>query len=137
MVLLERIFKMDEVSLQQIFNRIPLLKYWYFKSCPSDYVLFRDLETFANYENVTQHYADGALNKECKLSSQIVFCRPSRSISFLQEAVQADDARAITIPSQPLPFLHDICSFCLFKFREKENTGVLDVFVLSLIRNYM
>ena len=39
--------KMDNVFLQQIFNRIPLLKYRYRGSFPSDYVPFLDNDTFA------------------------------------------------------------------------------------------
>ena len=38
---------MDNVSLQQIFNRIPLLKYWYRGSFPSDYVPTLDNDNFA------------------------------------------------------------------------------------------
>ena len=38
---------MDNVSLQQIVNRIPLLKYRYRGSFPSDYVPTLDNDTFA------------------------------------------------------------------------------------------
>ena len=46
-VMLEKISKMDIVSLQQIINRIPLLKYRYCASFPSDYVPTLDKDTFA------------------------------------------------------------------------------------------
>ena len=39
--------KMDNVSLQQIINRVPLLKYRYRGSFPSDYVPTLDNDTFA------------------------------------------------------------------------------------------
>ena len=39
--------KMGNVSLQQIINRIPLLKYWYLGSFPSNYVPTLDNDTFA------------------------------------------------------------------------------------------
>ena len=39
--------KLDNVSLQQIINRIPLLKYQYRGSSPSDYVPTLDNDTFA------------------------------------------------------------------------------------------
>ena len=42
-----KISEMDNVSLQQIFNRIPLLKYQYRGSFPSDYVETLDNDTFA------------------------------------------------------------------------------------------
>ena len=50
MVFLERLFKTDIVSLKQIINRIPLLKYRYFGSSPSDYVpnLHNDLFAIIN-----------------------------------------------------------------------------------------
>ena len=47
LVLLEKISKMDNVSLQQIINRIPLLKYRYRGSISSDYVPILDNDTFA------------------------------------------------------------------------------------------
>ena len=47
LVLLEKTSKKDNVSLQQIINRIPLLKYRYRGSFPSDYVPSLDNDTFA------------------------------------------------------------------------------------------
>ena len=47
LVLLEETSKMDNVSLQQIVNRIPLLKYRYRGSFPSDYFPAFDNDTFA------------------------------------------------------------------------------------------
>ena len=47
LVLLEKTSKMDNVSLQQIINRIPLLKYRYRGSFLSDYVPNLDNDTFA------------------------------------------------------------------------------------------
>ena len=47
LLLLEKTSKMDKVSLQQIFNRIPLLKYRYRCFLPSDYVPTLDNDTFA------------------------------------------------------------------------------------------
>ena len=48
LVLLEKTSKMDNVSLQQRINRIPLLKCRYRGSFPSDYVPTLDNDTFAN-----------------------------------------------------------------------------------------
>ena len=47
LVLLEKTSKMDNVSLQQIFSRIPLLNYRYRGSFPSDYVPTLDNDPFA------------------------------------------------------------------------------------------
>ena len=48
LVLLEKISKKDNVSLQQKINRIPLLEYRYHGSFSSDYVPNLDNDTFAN-----------------------------------------------------------------------------------------
>ena len=47
LVLSERISKKDNGSLEQVFNRIPLLNYRYFGSFSSDYVPTLDNYTFA------------------------------------------------------------------------------------------
>ena len=47
LVLLEKTSKMDNVSLQQIINRIALLKCRYRGSFPTDYVPTLDNDTFA------------------------------------------------------------------------------------------
>ena len=47
LVLWERIFEMDDTSLKQIVNRIPLLKYRYMGSFPSDFVPNLLNDTFA------------------------------------------------------------------------------------------
>ena len=47
LVLLEETLKMDNVFLQQIINRIPLLKYLYRGSFPSDYAPTIDSDPFA------------------------------------------------------------------------------------------
>ena len=47
LVFLRRIYKTDNVSLQHIFNRMPLLKFRYIGSNPSDDVSILTNETFA------------------------------------------------------------------------------------------
>ena len=46
-MLLEKLSEKDNVSLRQIINRIPVLKYRYRGSFPSDYVPTLDNDTFA------------------------------------------------------------------------------------------
>ena len=46
-MLLEKITEKDNVCLQQLINRSPLLKYWYRGSFASDYVPTFDNDTFA------------------------------------------------------------------------------------------
>ena len=66
-------------------------------SIPSDYVPILPDETLAII-NTEPSNMQGE-HKGCKHSSQIVFCRLSRSTQLLQEAVQAKGARATTTPS--------------------------------------
>ena len=66
---------------------------------------------------------------------KVVFCRLSQQpkVQFPQKAVQTDDARTTTVPSQRLLFLHDICSFSSLQLATRKNTGVIEVTVLSVM----
>ena len=66
---------------------------------------------FCHYNYATQQYVGWAVSFDCKLWSQLLFCRISWSIQFLHAEVQADDTRATTIPTQRFRFLHDLCNF--------------------------
>ena len=66
-----------------------------------------------HYEYATEQFASWALDIGRKLLSQLSFCRPSRrwKLQLPRAAVQADDAKTFTVPSQCLRFLHDFCRF--------------------------
>ena len=71
-----KVSKMDIASLQKTIKCIPLLKYRYLGSFPSDYVSIPPKGT-CHYKYATPQYAGEALDNDGKLSSHIVFCRPS------------------------------------------------------------
>ena len=79
LVLLEKTSNMDNVSLQQIINRIPLLKYRYRGSFPSDYVPTLENDTFAIINTQASNMQGEHWIMMAKISSNIVFCRLSWS----------------------------------------------------------
>ena len=130
---------MDNVSLQQIINRIPLLKYRYRGSIPSDYVPTLDNDTFAlintQPSNVQGEHWIMIANSRQKMYFADSLGR--KKYSFLKKQYEQ-------MMPEPLQSHPSVCGFYtiyeafhLFKFRQEENTGVHDVIVLSFISNYM
>ena len=130
---------MDDVSLQQIINRIPLLKYRYRGSFPSDYIPTLENDTFAIINTQPS-------NMQCE--HWIMVANPCqklyfadslgrRKYSFLKQHYE----QMIPEPLQSHPsvcgFYTIYAAFHLFDFRKEETTGVHDVNVLSFISNYM
>ena len=130
---------MDNVSLQQILNRILLLKYRHRGSFPFDYVLTLDNGTFAII-NTQPNNMQGEHWIMIANSRQKVFFADSlgrKKYSFLTQQYEQ-------IVPEPLQSHPSVClfytiyaAFHLFKFRQEKITGVHDVNVLSLISNYM
>ena len=137
--LLERTSKMDNVSFQQIINLIPLLKYRYRGSFPSDNVPILDNDTFALIN--TQHSnMQGEHWIMISNSRQKLYCADSlgrKKYSFLKQQY----AEMMSEPLQSHPsisgFYTIYSAFHLFKFRPEEITGVHNVIVLSFKYNYM
>ena len=130
---------MDNTSLQQIIDRIPLLKYRYLGSFPSDYVQTLDNDTFAII-NTQPSNMQGEQWIMITNSRQKLFFADSlgrKMYSFLKQHYE----QMIPEPLQSYPgvcgFYTIYAAFHLFKFRQEENTGVHDVNVLSFISNYM
>ena len=130
---------MANVSLQQIINRIPVLKYPYHASFPSDYVPTLDNVTFAiintqpsnmqgehwimiaNSRQKKMYFADSLGHRKYKLIKQ-----------------QYEQMMPEPLRSHPI-----VCGLCtifsvfhLFRFRQEEIRGVHDVNMLSFISNY-
>ena len=130
---------MDNVSLQQIFNRIPLIKYRYRGSIPSDYVPTLDKDTFANLNTQPSNMQ----GKHCITSAnfcQLLFFANSlgrRKYTFLKEQYE----QMIPEPQQSHPsvcgFYTIYAAFHLFKFRQEQITGVHDGDKRSFIINYV
>ena len=130
---------MDDFALQQIINRIPLLKFRYLGSFPSDYVPTLDNDTFAIINTQPS-------NMQCELWIKIPNFRHElyladslgcKGYSFLNN----QNHKMMPAPLQSHPsvcgFYTIYAAFHLFKFRQEEITGVNDVNVLSFISNYM
>ena len=131
---------MDDFALQPIINRIPLLKFRFLDSFPSDYVPTLDNDTFAITN--TQH-------SNMQVEQWIMI------ENFRHELYFADSLgcqRYIFLNNQhynqmmivPVQFHPSVCGFYelfaafhLFKFQQEEITGIHDVIVSSFISNYM
>ena len=98
--------QMDNVSLQQMFNRIPLLKYRYRVSFPSDYVPTLDNQNFSIKKTQPskmqrEHWIMIANSCQKNVFQTLLFVKTS--VSSIN--VRLDDASTITFQSQRLRFL--------------------------------
>ena len=125
---------MDNVSLQQIIKRIPLLKYRYRGSFPSDYVPTLDNDTFAIINMHSEHWIMIANSRQILYFADSFECK---KYSFLKQ--QNEQMMPEPLQSNPsvCGFYTIYAAFHLFKFRQEKITGVHDVNVLSFISNYM
>ena len=131
---------MDNFALQQIINRIRLLKFRYLGSFPSDYVPTLDNGTFAII-NTQPINMQGELWIMIAIFRQKLYFAESlgcKGYSFLnnQHYKQMMPAPLQSHPSL-CGFYTTYAAFHLFKFRQEEFTGVHDVKVLSFISNFM
>ena len=137
-MLLEDTSKVDNGSHRQIINGIPLLKYWYHGSLPSDYVPTLDNDTFATI-NTQPSKMQGELwimnANPCQI---LYFADPlgRKKYSFLKQ--QYDQRMPEPLQSHP-----GVCGFHtiyaalqLLNFRQAEITRLHDVNVLSIISIY-
>ena len=130
---------MDNFALEQIINRILLLKFRFLGSFPSDHVPTLDNDTFAII-NTQPSNMQGEhwimIAKSCqKLYSADSLGRETYSF-FKQQYEQ--------MMPEPLQSHPSVCGFYtinaafrLFKFRQEKITGVHDVNVLSILSNYV
>ena len=113
---------MDNFALQQFINRIPLLKFWYLGSFPSDKMQGEHWIMIANFRYELS-FADSL---------------GSKKYSFLnnQHYKQMMPAPLQCHPSV-CGFYTIYAAFHLFKFQQEEDTGIHDDFVLSFMSNQM
>ena len=130
---------MDTFALQQIINRIPLLKCRYLGSFPSDYVPTLGNDTFAIINTQPsnmqgEHWIMIANSRHELYFADSLGCK---GYSFLKQHYK----QMMPAPLQSHPSVYGFytmyAAFHLFKFRQEEITGVYDVNVLSFICNYM
>ena len=130
---------MDNFALQ-IINRIPLLKFRYFGSFPSDYVPTLDKDTFATINTQPSNMQGKHWIMIANFRHELYFADSlgCKGYDFLnnQHYKQMMPAPLQSHPSV-CGFYTIYAAFHLFKFRQEEITGVHDVNVLSFISNYM
>ena len=131
---------MDNFALQQIINRIPMLKFWYLGSFPSDYVPFLDNDTFAIINTQPSNMQGEHWIMIANFRHELFFAdslgRKRYSFPNNQHYKQMMPAPLQSHPSV-CGFYTKYAAFHLFKFRQEEITGVHDVNVLTFISNYM
>ena len=130
---------MDNFALQQIFNRILLLKFRYLGSFPSDYVPTLDNDTFAIINTQPSNMQSEHWIMIANFWRDIYFAESlgCNDYSFLkQHYKQMMPAPLLSHPSV-CGFYTMYAAFHLFQFQQEEITGVHDVNVLSFISNYM
>ena len=127
---------MDKVALQQIINRIPLLKFRYLGSFPSEYVPTLDNDTFAIINTQPsnmqgEHWIMIAIFQHELYFADSLGCK---GCSFLNNQ---NYKQMLPAPLQSQPsvccFYAIYAAFYLFKFRQEEITVVQNVNVLSFI----
>ena len=131
---------MDNIALQQIINRIPLLKFRYLGSFPSDYVPTLDNDTFAIINTQPSNMQGEHWIMIANFRHELYFADSlgCKGYSFLnnQHYKQMMPAPLQSHPSV-CGFYTIYAAFHLFKFGQEKITGVHDVNVLSFISNYM
>ena len=130
--------EMDKVSLQQLISRIPLFKYSYCCSFPSDYVPTLDNDNFAIINTLPTNM-QGEYWMMIANSCQKLFFADSRGrkrYSFLKQ--QFEQLMPEPLQSNPsvCGFYKMYAAFHLFIIQQEEITGVHDVNVLSFISKY-
>ena len=130
---------MDSFALQQIINRIPLLKFWYLGPFPSDYVPTLDNDIFAIINTQPSNMQGEHWIMIAKFRHELYFADSLRRkwYSFLKQHYK--QMMPATLQSHPsvCGFYTIYAAFHLFKFRQEEITGVHDVNLLSFISYFM
>ena len=130
---------MDNFAQQEIINRIPLLKFRYLGSFPSDYVPTLDNDTFAIINTQPSNMQGEHWIMIANFRQELYFADSlgRKKYSFLKQHYK----QIIPAPLQSHPsvcgFYTKYAAFHLFKFQQQEITGVHDVNVLSFIKNFM
>ena len=130
---------MDNFALQQTISRIPLLKFRYLGSFPSDYVPTLDNDTIAIINTQPSNMQGEHWIMIATFRHELYFADSPgcKGYSFLTQHYK----QMMPAPRQSHPsvggFYTMYAASHLFKFQQEEITGVHDVNVLSFISNYM
>ena len=126
---------MYNFALQEIINRISLLKFHYHGSFPSDYVPTLDDDTFVII-NTQPSNMQGEHWIMIANSRQILYFADSfgrKKYSFVKHQNEQMIPEALQSHPSVCGFYTIYAAFHLFKFRQEEITGVHDVNALSFI----
>ena len=127
---------MDKFGLQQIICRIPLLKFRYLGSFPSDHVPTLDNDTFAIINTQPSNMQGEHWIMIANFRHELYFADSfgCKACSFLnnQQYKQLMPAPLQSHPSV-CGFYTIYAAFHLFKFQQEENTGVHDLNVVSFL----
>ena len=122
LVLLEKTFNMDNVSLRQIINLNPLLKYQYRGCFPSDHVPTRDNDTFA-IVNTQPSEMQGEHWIMVANSRQKLYLADSlgrKEYSFLKQQYEQMMPEPLQSHPSVCGFYTIYAAFHLFKFQQEE-----------------
>ena len=130
---------MDNVSLQQIINRIPQLKYRYRGSFPSEYVPTLDNDNFAVINTQPSNMQGEHWIVIANFCQKLYFADSlgRKKHSFFKQQYEQMMPQPLQSHPSVCGFYTIYAAFHLFKLRQEEFTGVHRVNVLSFISNYM
>ena len=127
---------MENVSLQQIINRIPLLKYRYFVSILSDYTPILPNETFAIIKTQPSIMQGEHWIMIANSRHNLYFADSLSHRKHIRQQCRQMMPEPVQSHPSVCKFYTIYAAFHLFKFRRKKFTGVRDVYVLSHKSNY-
>ena len=132
---------MDNTSLKQTVNRIPLLKYRYIGSFPSDFVPNLPNDTFAIINTQPSNTPGEHWIMIAKFHHELYFADSLdlsiKNYPFLKQNYSQMVPTRLQDQPSVCGFYTIYAAFQLFKFQQEEITGVHDVNVLSFISNFM
>ena len=104
---------MDNFAPQQIINRIPLLKFRYLGSFPSDYVATVDNDTFAIINTQPSKMEDEHWIMIANFRHELYFADSlgRNGYSFLKQHYKQMMPAPPTVSPKCLRFLYNLCSF--------------------------
>ena len=128
---------MDNFALQQINNRIPLLKFRYLGSFPSDYVPTLDNDTFDIINTQPSNMQGEHWIMTANSCQKLYFADSLGRKKYSSLKQQNEQMMPEPLQSHPsvCGFYTIYAAFHLFRGRQEEITGVQHVRVLSFINN--
>ena len=130
---------MDNFAQQQYINRIPLLKFRYLGSFPSDYVQTLDNDTFAIINTQPSIMQGEHWIMIANFRLELYFADSLGCKKYSSSKQHYKQMMPAPLQSHPSAcgFYTIYAAFHLFKFQQEEITGAHDVGVLSSISNYV